>query len=87
MVVVHMEEGQIYHFPIALDGSVSFNGSYFEPNREAERGPAFTFSKRTGPRKRRLIIRNNAARPLRSYRHSAQSRQSALKATRWLATS
>jgi hypothetical protein len=36
VVVVHIEEGQIYHFPIELDGSVSLHGSYLEPNREAE---------------------------------------------------
>jgi hypothetical protein len=36
VIVVHMEEGQIYHFPIELDGTVSLNGSYLEPNRGAE---------------------------------------------------
>jgi len=36
VVVVHMNEGQVYHFPIELDGTVSLNGSYLEPNSEAE---------------------------------------------------
>jgi hypothetical protein len=36
VVVVQIEERHIYHFPIELDGSVSLNGSYLEPNREAE---------------------------------------------------
>jgi hypothetical protein len=35
VVVVHMKEAKS-NFPIELDGSVSLNGSYLEPNREDE---------------------------------------------------
>jgi hypothetical protein len=37
VVVAHVAEGHIYHFPILANGTVSLHGSRIEPNISAKR--------------------------------------------------
>jgi hypothetical protein len=37
VVVAHMAEGHIYHFPILTNGTVSLHGSHIEPNPQSKR--------------------------------------------------
>jgi hypothetical protein len=37
VVVTHIGDGHVYHFPILSNGTVSLNGSRIEPNPEAKR--------------------------------------------------
>jgi hypothetical protein len=62
VVVVHMNEGQVYHFPIELDGTVSLNGSYLEPNREAEQWTRIHVLEAYKAAKTHSIVRNNSSR-------------------------
>ena len=36
IVLTHIEEGHVYHFPIMPNGTVSLNGSRIEPNPESQ---------------------------------------------------
>jgi hypothetical protein len=37
VVVVHVAEGHVFHFPILTNGTVSLHGSRLEPNPQAKR--------------------------------------------------
>lgn len=37
IVVTHIGDGHVYHFPILSNGTVSLHGSRIEPNPKAER--------------------------------------------------
>jgi hypothetical protein len=37
VVIVHMTDGHIYHFPILPNGTVSFHEADIEPNMKAKR--------------------------------------------------
>jgi hypothetical protein len=37
IVVMHIDDGHVYHFPILSSGNVSLNGSRVEPNPGAKR--------------------------------------------------
>jgi hypothetical protein len=37
IVLTHIGEGHVYHFPIMPNGTVSLNGSRIEPNPKAKR--------------------------------------------------
>jgi hypothetical protein len=37
VVVTHVGDGHVYHFPILPNGTVSLNGSNIEPNLSAKR--------------------------------------------------
>ncbi len=37
VVVAHVGEGHVYHFPILINGTVSLHGSRMEPNPMAKR--------------------------------------------------
>ncbi len=37
VVLTHIKEGHVYHFPILPSGTVSLNGSRIEPNPKAKR--------------------------------------------------
>lgn len=37
VVMVHMADGHIYHFPILPNGTVSLHGADIEPNPKAKR--------------------------------------------------
>jgi hypothetical protein len=37
VVVAHVDEGHVYHFPILTNGTVSLHGSLIEPNPSSKR--------------------------------------------------
>jgi hypothetical protein len=37
VVVAHIDEGHVYHFPILTNGTVSLHGSLIEPNPASKR--------------------------------------------------
>ena len=37
IVVAHVAEGHVYHFPILTNGTVSLHGSRIEPNPQSKR--------------------------------------------------
>ena len=37
VVVIHIDDGHVYHFPILPNGTVSLHGSHIEPNPKAKR--------------------------------------------------
>jgi hypothetical protein len=37
VVVAHVAEGHVYHFPVLINGTVSLHGSRIEPNPSAKR--------------------------------------------------
>jgi hypothetical protein len=37
VVVAHVDEGHVYHFPILTNGTVSLHGSLIEPNPASKR--------------------------------------------------
>ena len=37
VIVAHIAEGHVYHFPILTNGTVSLHGSRIEPNPQAKR--------------------------------------------------
>jgi hypothetical protein len=37
IVVAHIPEGHVYHFPILTNGTVSLHGSHMEPNPQSKR--------------------------------------------------
>jgi hypothetical protein len=37
VVIAHVPEGHVYHFPILINGTVSLHGSRIEPNPQGKR--------------------------------------------------
>jgi hypothetical protein len=44
IVIAHVAEGHVYHFPILTNGTVSLHGSRIEPNPQSKREARGSFS-------------------------------------------
>ena len=50
VIIAHIPEGHVYHFPILTNDTVSLHGSTVEPNPSSKRGARRFWWRRTGPR-------------------------------------